>query len=420
MLLGCIADDFTGASDVANTIARGGMRTRLFVGDADIPEDCDAGVIALKSRSIAPAEAIRQSLSALDRLLAAGCRQIVFKYCSTFDSTPEGNIGPVAKALARALGVAGVVVCPAFPATGRTVYQGHLFVGDKLLSASGMERHPLTPMTDPDVRRWLRRQSTATVGHIDHATVRMSPSAVRRRLAEEAALDHVLVVVDATSEEDLRAIGVALAGARLVTGASGIALGLPDNFRDAGLLPAPPLSFGGVGGPALVLSGSCSVATRKQVELYRAAHPSLEVDVDRLIACEPVVAEAVAFVAKHALAAPLVYSTADPEKVAAAQSRHGAETSALAVEALFGEIVRRSVDGGVRRIVVAGGETSGAVVTALDLHGLDIGSEIDPGVPALRAVTPTGVQLGLALKSGNFGAPDFLSRAVAMLGDGGE
>lgn len=420
MLLGCIADDFTGASDVANTIARGGMRTRLFVGDADIPEDCDAGVIALKSRSIAPAEAIRQSLSALDRLLAAGCRQIVFKYCSTFDSTPEGNIGPVAEALARALGVAGVVVCPAFPATGRTVYQGHLFVGDKLLSASGMERHPLTPMTDPDVRRWLRRQSTATVGHIDHATVRMSPSAVRRRLAEEAALDHVLVVVDATSEEDLRAIGVALAGARLVTGASGIALGLPDNFRDAGLLPAPPLSFGGVGGPALVLSGSCSVATRKQVELYRAAHPSLEVDVDRLIACEPVVAEAVAFVAKHALAAPLVYSTADPEKVAAAQSRHGAETSALAVEALFGEIVRRSVDGGVRRIVVAGGETSGAVVTALDLHGLDIGSEIDPGVPALRAVTPTGVQLGLALKSGNFGAPDFLSRAVAMLGDGGE
>ena len=420
MLLGCIADDFTGASDVANTIARGGMRTRLFVGDADIPEDCDAGVIALKSRSIAPAEAIRQSLSALDRLLAAGCRQIVFKYCSTFDSTPEGNIGPVAEALARALGVAGVVVCPAFPATGRTVYQGHLFVGDKLLSASGMERHPLTPMTDPDIRRWLRRQSTATVGHIDHATVRMSPSAVRRRLAEEAALDHVLVVVDATSEEDLRAIGVALAGARLVTGASGIALGLPDNFRDAGLLPAPPLSFGGVGGPALVLSGSCSVATRKQVELYRAAHPSLEVDVDRLIACEPVVAEAVAFVAKHALAAPLVYSTADPEKVAAAQSRHGAETSALAVEALFGEIVRRSVDGGVRRIVVAGGETSGAVVTALDLHGLDIGSEIDPGVPALRAVTPTGVQLGLALKSGNFGAPDFLSRAVAMLGDGGE
>lgn len=420
MLLGCIADDFTGASDVANTIARGGMRTRLFVGAADISDDCDAGVIALKSRSIAPADAIRQSLSALERLLAAGCRQIVFKYCSTFDSTPEGNIGPVAEALARALGVAGVVVCPAFPATGRTVYQGHLFVGDKLLSASGMERHPLTPMTDPDIRRWLQRQSTATVGHIDHATVRLDPAAVRRRLAEEAALDHILVVVDATSEEDLRAIGVALADARLVTGASGVALGLPDNFRDAGLLPAPPLSFGGVGGPALVLSGSCSVATRKQVELYRADHPSIEVDVDRLIAGEPVVAEAVAFVAKHALAAPLVYSTAEPERVAAAQTRHGAETSALAVEALFGEIVRRSVDGGVRRIVVAGGETSGAVVTALDLHGLDIGPEIDPGVPALRAVTPAGFPLGLALKSGNFGAPDFLSRAVAMLGGGGE
>ena len=408
MRLGCIADDFTGAGDIANTLAGSGMKTRLFIGAGAVDGGCDAGVVALKTRSLPPADAVAQSLGALTALRAAGAEQIVFKYCSTFDSTPEGNIGPVAEALAAALGARGVVVCPAFPATGRSVYQGHLFVGDRLLSETGMAAHPLTPMTDPDIRRWLGRQTAAPPGHVGLATVRAGSAAIRAALAASSA---VLVVVDAGDEDDLRAIGAAVAGAPLVTGASGIALGLAANFG-AGHGASGRAAVSG-DGPALLLAGSCSTATQAQVAAYAADHPALAIDSERLLGGAPVLGEALAFAAAHP--APLIYSTAAPDRVAAAQARHGDGRAAAAVEAFFGDLARAAVERGVRRLVVAGGETSGAVVGALGLAALDIGAEIDPGVPMLGARLPGGATLVLALKSGNFGAPDFLAKAVRML-----
>ncbi len=417
MLLGCIADDFTGAGDLANTLARGGMHTRMFIGvpDGDMGE-CDAGVIALKSRSIPAAEAVAQSLAALERLRRAGCRQFLFKYCSTFDSTPEGNIGPVATALAHALDTRGVVVCPAFPATGRTVYQGHLFVADRLLSQSGMERHPLTPMTDPDIRRWLARQSDGSPGHVAHATVRQGPAAIAAALARHAQGGTTLVVVDATSEEDLHAIGRAADDAALLTGGSGIAIGLPENFRRAGLLSIRDGGFAPSSGDALVLAGSCSTATRSQVAAHLHAHPGLSIDPARLLAGEPVGDEAQAFLICHRGDDPLIYSSADPEEVRSAQDRHGTAIAAAAVETFFGALAVQAATLGFGRLVVAGGETSGAVTTALGVESLEIGREIDPGVPAMSALDRAGRPLALALKSGNFGSTDFFAKATAALG----
>lgn len=416
MLLGCIADDFTGASDLANTLAKEGMRTRLFIGPPPAGSaDCDAGVVALKSRSIPAADAVAQSLSALRTLQALGCRQYLFKYCSTFDSTPQGNIGPVAEALAAALGVRGVVVCPAFPGAGRTVYQGHLFVHDRLLSESGMERHPLTPMTDPDLRRVLARQSQVVPGHVPLSVVRTGPDAIAAALSAQAEAGAVLVVVDAIDEDDLRAIGQACAGAALLTGGSGIALGLPANFRAAGLLGAGGDGFTANSGDAVVLAGSCSGATRGQVARYQATHPSLAIDTGRLLADEPVAAEARAFLLGHRGRGPLIYSSADPEQVRAAQARHGEAATAAAVEGLFGGLAAQAAAAGFGRLVIAGGETSGSVVTALGLEMLDIGPEIAPGVPALSA-NWREESLALALKSGNFGRPDFFAEAVEALG----
>jgi uncharacterized protein YgbK (DUF1537 family) len=418
MLLGCIADDFTGASDLAGTLAREGMRTRLFTGPPQkgAADDVDAGVVMLKSRSIPAADAVAQSIDALERLQALGCRQFLFKYCSTFDSTPEGNIGPVAEALAEALDAKGVIVCPAFPATGRTVYQGHLFVNGKLLSESGMEHHPLTPMTDPDLRRWLARQSRNAPGHVPQAIVARGADAIRAALAAQADTGTILVVVDAIDEAGLRTIGHAAADARLITGGSGIAIGLPDNFRRSGALAGHAAPRPASDGPALVLAGSCSIATREQVALYAQNHPAFRIPVDRLLAGEPVAEEAAAFAARYRDAAPILYSTDAPDAVASIKSAPGGDNAAGAIERLFGELAVKAVADGVQRLVVAGGETSGVVVTALALTALDIGAEIDPGVPALASVTPAGAPLALALKSGNFGAPDFLGRAVAVLG----
>ncbi|WP_323054654.1 3-oxo-tetronate kinase [Roseibium salinum] len=251
MLLGCIGDDFTGSSDLANTLAKANMSTVQYVGvpNRSAAPHVEAGVVALKSRSIPPAEAVAQSLAALDWLRAQGCRQFLFKYCSTFDSTPEGNIGPVAEALAEALGAREVLVCPAFPTAGRTIYQGHLFVHDKLLNESGMEHHPLTPMTDPDLRRWLGLQTTGPVGHVPARVVRAGPDAIRARMRSEDAAGRRLLVADAVDDADLVALGRAADGLALVTGGSGIAMGLPENFRLQGLLSAASRDWAGQGEP---------------------------------------------------------------------------------------------------------------------------------------------------------------------------
>lgn len=420
MLLGVIADDFTGASDIANTLAKGlsgqgGLRTVQYLGipRAKAEPDVEAGVIALKSRSVKAASAIEQSLASLRWLLDQGCQQIVFKYCSTFDSTPAGNIGPVAEALAEALGVKGVIACPAFPGAGRTVYQGHLFVKDRLLSESGLQNHPLNPMTDADIRRWLRLQSTTEVGHVDIAVVRQGAAEIGTALRENGERNRTLVIVDAITDNDLVAIGRAAAGDRLVTGGSGIAIGLAANFIHEGLAAGTGASVAGVDGPEAILAGSCSGATREQVEIHRKNHPTLAIDVAGVMAGSVTTAELTSFLRANEGRAPLVYSSGTPEEVQTVQARFGREAVAGALDDLFAKTAQELVKAGVRRLVVAGGETSGAVVSALDLGALTIGPEIDPGVPVLLSGGASPV--ALALKSGNFGRPDFFVKALERL-----
>jgi uncharacterized protein YgbK (DUF1537 family) len=420
MLLGVIADDFTGASDIANTLAKGvadapGMAVTQYFGIPAAPAQagCEAGVVSLKSRSVPAREAVELSLAALDWLLRQGCEQIVFKYCSTFDSTPQGNIGPVGEALADALGVKGVAACPAFPAAGRTLYQGHLFVHDRLLNESGLERHPLNPMTDADLRRWLKRQSQSPVGLVPWTLVRKGAAAIEAALAEAARRGEKLVIVDALGDDDLLAIGAACAGARLITGGSGVAMGLSRNFARAGKLGPAVRAWQGVRGAEAVLAGSCSAQTRRQVERHAARHPALAIDAQAVIAGKLTPESIADFMRENAGRQPLAYSSASPEEVAAIQARHGREKSAQALETFFADTARALVAGGVRRLVVAGGETSGAVVGGLALEAVTIGPEIDPGVPAL-ATTGAG-KVALALKSGNFGAEDFFEKALGRL-----
>jgi len=408
MKLGCIGDDFTGSSDLANTLAKQGMRVVQYAGIPAAPAaaEVEAGVVSLKSRSIDPAAAVAQSLAALEWLKAQGCTQFFFKYCSTFDSTPEGNIGPVADALADALGADTVIVCPAFPGTGRSVYQGHLFVQDKLLNASGMEHHPLTPMTDADLRRWMAPQSAYPIGHVDAQTVFAGADAIGAALRAEQADGKRHIVVDAIRDADLMEIGRAAADLKLVTGGSGVALGLPANF---GCTPGTP-AWQGQSGPALALSGSCSAATRAQVARHAASHPTCEVRAEDILHAS-VTATAVVDWAMAAKGLPLVYSSADPQVVKAVQAQFGRDAAAAAIEGFFADLARLAVAAGITRIITAGGETSGAVVEALAPQELQIGPEIDPGVPALRA----GPALVVALKSGNFGAEDFFEKAAGVL-----
>ena len=417
MLLGCIGDDFTGSSDLANTLAKGGMRTVQYSGVPDAPAggDVEAGVVALKTRSIPVEDAVAQSLAALEWLQAQGCRQFLFKYCSTFDSTREGNIGPVADALADRLGADCVIVCPVFPATGRTLYLGHLFVGDRLLSESGMENHPLTPMTDPDIRRWLQYQTKSSVGHVPVSIVDAGPEAVASALKAEAAAGRRMIVVDATLDADLMVIGAAATDLALITGGSGIAMGLPENFRKAGLIGGEQVAWDGESGPAVVLSGSCSIATRGQVERYIKDHPHIEVTADAVMHGRLTGQSVATFLLDHKDETPIAFSSADPGVVAKAQETFGREAVAEALEGLFAEVAREVTDAGVRRLITAGGETSGAVVSGLSVDAMEIGPEIDPGVPALRAV---GRDLVLALKSGNFGAEDFFQKAADILKGG--
>jgi uncharacterized protein YgbK (DUF1537 family) len=419
-LLGCIADDFTGATDLAGVLVRGGMRTLQKIG---VPPpggdalDADAIVVALKSRTAPPAEAVRDSLAALGALREAGCRRFFFKYCSTFDSTDRGNIGPVADALLDVLGAPLAVACPAFPENGRAVFRGHLFVGGVLLSESGMRDHPLTPMNDPNLVRVLQRQARRKVGLVPEETVAEGPYAIRARL-EALQRDGVgLAVVDAISDADLSRIGEACADDALVTGGSGVATGLPAAWRARGLVgPADGAAdLPASSGLRAIVSGSCSTATLGQVAAaLDAGVPGFRVDPLRLAAGEDVAGAALAWAGPLLARGPvLVYATAAPEAVRAAQDRLGRERAGVLVEGALAAIAEGLVERGVGRLVVAGGETAGAVVNALRVRTLRIGPQIAPGVPWTASV---GVRpLALALKSGNFGAPTFFLDAWRVL-----
>jgi uncharacterized protein YgbK (DUF1537 family) len=422
ILLGAIADDFTGATDLCSMLVRNGMRTVQLIG---VPEpglglpEADAVVVALKSRTAAVAEAVADSLAAQRWLAGQGARQYLFKYCSTFDSTDEGNIGPVADALLDALGSDFTIVCPAFPETGRTIFKGHLFVGDLLLSDTHMRHHPLTPMTDASLVRVMARQTRRKVGLVPHDTVRRGPEAIRARYAELRAAGIAYAVTDVVEDEDLRRLGTASADLALITGGSGIAMGLPENFRRQGLLPAGLAAdtLPAVHGFEAVLAGSCSAATLDQVAAMAALRPELRLDPAELAAgWDP--ATAVAWAAPHLADGPvLIYASAEPEEVRATQDRLGRERAGSLVETALAAIARGLVAAGVRRLVVAGGETSGAVVQALGVKGLAIGPMIDPGVPATVAIG-RDPPLALALKSGNFGGRDFLTRAFTVMPGG--
>lgn len=421
VLLGCIADDFTGGTDLAGMLVKAGMRTVQLIGvpDGPPPDDADAVVIALKSRTSPVDEAVAESLAALRWLQQAGCRQFYFKYCSTFDSTPQGNIGPVAEALMQALDTDFTIACPAFPANGRTLYKGHLFVGDGLLSESGMRNHPLTPMTDANLVRVLQQQVHGKVGLVDYATVSRGETAIRERFVALRDAKHGLSIVDALSNADLEVIGAACADLPLVTGGSGIALGLPHNFRQRGLLAANVVADGlpRTGGLRAVISGSCSVATQQQVAVMRASHPAFSIDPLRLARGEDLVSAALEWASGHIAQQPiLIYATATPDEVRQVQGELGVEQASQLVEHTLSMIARGLVQAGVGQMIVAGGETSGAVVKALGVKGLRIGPEIDPGVPWTSTLT-TGDQrpLALALKSGNFGSADFFLKAWSKL-----
>ncbi len=398
-------------------LVKGGMRTIQTIGvpaKGTIPDDVDAVVVALKSRSIAAKDAVKQSLDALRTLQDAGCTRFFFKYCSTFDSTDAGNIGPVGDALLEALGAKQAIYCPAFPENGRTIFFGHLFVGNLLLSDTHMRHHPLNPMTDSNLVRVLARQTKYKVGLVALKQVQAGSASLRDAL-DALAKDGVRhVVVDAVADTDLGIIGEAVGDDKLVTGGSGVALGLPAAYRRRGLLQhrSGADALPKIGGASAVLAGSCSAATLGQIAAFKGAHFTL--DTDAICRGEDVAGTALGWAKDKLGNGPILLSASDtPEAVKALQEKYGVEKSSHAIEKTMASLAKGLVSAGVGRLVVAGGETSGAVVSALDVTALRIGSEIDPGVPWTASISSK--PLLLALKSGNFGAPDFFTKAFHRL-----
>jgi uncharacterized protein YgbK (DUF1537 family) len=416
--LGCIADDFTGATDLANNLVRAGMRVVQTIGvpDAPLAAEVDAVVVALKSRTLPAAEAIAQSLAALQWLQAQGAQQIYFKYCSTFDSTPEGNIGPVTEALMDALKCDFTIATPAFPDNGRTVFKGYLFAGNVLLNESGMQNHPLTPMTDANLVRVMQAQTKRQVGLIDYKTVAQGEAAIRERIQALRSEGVGVAIVDATSNADLLLLGPALKDMALVTAGSGVAIGLPANF---GLTPSLQASqLPAAMGLQAVVSGSCSVATNAQVADFKASgRPAMAINPASLMngQSDALVQQVLAWAAPLLKDGPvLVYSTAEPEAVKQVQAQLGVAEAGALVEHALAAVAQGLVDLGVKQLVVAGGETSGACVQALGIAQLQIGPQIDPGVPWCHAPSAAG-GVHITLKSGNFGTEDFFTKAFTVL-----
>jgi 3-dehydrotetronate 4-kinase len=430
--LGCIADDFTGATDLANNLVRAGMRVVQTIGvptagDAVDFAQVDVVVVALKSRTIPAADAVTQSLAALHWLQSLGASQIYFKYCSTFDSLfsdatgpQRGNIGPVTEALMDALHTDFTIATPAFPDNGRTVVKGHLFVGDVLLNESGMQNHPLTPMSDANLVRVMQAQCARKVGLIDYRCVAAGVAAVQARVQELRGQGVGIAIVDALHNEDLMRLGPALLGMPLVTAGSGVAIGLPQNY---GIAPsAQAAQLPAAKGLQAVVSGSCSLATNAQVKAWiDSGLPALALDTEALAAntssAPALVRQALDWATPLLATSPvLVYSSADPQAVKAVQATYGAQATGDVIEHALAQIAAGLVAAGVRQLVVAGGETSGACVQALGVQSMRIGPQIDPGVPWCYAQVPiVGESVHIALKSGNFGSPDFFGKAFKGL-----
>ena len=417
--LGCIADDFTGATDLANMLVKGGLKTIQLLGNPskeDVVPSVDAVIIALKTRTIPVEEAIEQSLQALNWLKNAGAKQFFFKYCSTFDSTDEGNIGPVIDALMEALETQFTIACPAFPETERTIFKGHLFVGDKLLSDSPMKDHPLTPMTDSNLVSTLSRQTSQKVGLVEYKDILAGPSAIRKAFDKLQKEDVAIAVTDVLNDEHLYFLGEAVKDFKLITGGSGIALGLPSQFksRNNHQEETRAHSLPKVLGKELVLSGSCSEMTLAQVDEFSKRYSTLKLNPIELAENNSALANAVDWVIQAKGEEPiLVYASAPPDAVKQAQKKLGRDLASSTVENALAKIALSAVQNGFRRIVVAGGETAGAVVSNLGIKGIMIGEQIDPGVPTTVSIGDPSI--GLVLKSGNFGSADFFEKAFKVM-----
>ncbi|MEZ9603258.1 3-oxo-tetronate kinase [Vibrio sp. 10N.261.55.A10] len=416
MLLGVIADDFTGATDIAGFLVENGMRTVQLNGipTGEFDTSADAVVISLKSRSCPVDQAVTDSVTALKWLQSQGCQQFYFKYCSTFDSTAEGNIGHVTDALLAELGESFTMVCPALPVNGRTVYNGHLFVFGELLSDSGMRNHPVTPMTDSSVVRMMDAQSEGVSGLVNFQTIEQGADAVTARFNELKAQGSRYAVVDAFNAEHLVTLGQAAKSLKLITGGSGLAAGIAKNWTghladqsDAKHAGSP------VKAPTVVFSGSCSVMTNQQVAVYKQLAPHFAIDVKACLTNDQYANDVFDWVMTNNQGefAPLVYATADAAALKAIQEEYGAQASSHAVEQFFSQLAIKLHQHGVKNFIVAGGETSGVVTQSLAVKGSHIGPQIAPGVPWVKSVEG---ELSLALKSGNFGDKNFFAKAQSF------
>jgi uncharacterized protein YgbK (DUF1537 family) len=419
--LGCIADDFTGATDLANNLVRSGMRVLQTIGTPSGPlsEEVDAVVVALKSRSISSDQAVAKSLEALRWLEASGAQQIYFKVCSTFDSTAQGNIGPVAEALMDAMDDDFAVVCPAFPTNRRTVYMGYLFADGVLLNEGSMRHHPVTPMTDANLVRVLQSQTKGRVGLVPYDVVQQGSTAIQANIEQLQGQGFGLAIADAITDDHLLAIGRACHKLKLVVGGSGVAIGLPPNWQISPRQTPPALPQ--ATGSSAIIAGSCSEATRLQIKTFDATYPGRSWRVDPLekMSVAQAIERAMSWAAPQLSKQPvLIYASASPDEVAAAKQKLGEHESQAWIEGVLSSITRALVVQGVRQVIVAGGETAGACVQALHIEAMRIGQQIDPGVPWCYAKAGDIGALHLALKSGNFGAPDLFVRAFELLPKG--
>ena len=423
MKLGIIGDDFTGSSDIANNLKKSGMQVSMYAGiptllPSEIKKELtDAAVIALKTRTIPIEEAISESLKALSWLKDCGCEQFIFKYCSTFDSTKKGNIGPVTDAIMKELNTDFTIACPSFPDAGRTVYFGHMFVNGKPLNESGMENHPLTPMTDHNLVRWLNYQTRNNVGLIDFQTISKGANSIKERIQTLKTDGYKYAIVDTIKNDDFDIICNGVKDLPFLTGGSGIALGLPKIYKDRGLLSASNFEIPKNNSNAIILSGSCSVATINQINIYKEKNPSLYVSPDEVINNEDLVEKVFSWIKDNETLSPLVYSSSDTKTVTEKQKQYGQEILANKIENFFELLSKKLVKDNFGTFISAGGETSGAVIKGLGVQELKIGEEISHGVPALWSPHSDGNKpISVTLKSGNFGQTDFFERALKVFG----
>jgi len=422
MILGIIGDDFTGSSDIANNLKKSGMQVSMYAGVPNLsPDDAkkqptEAAVIALKTRTVPIEEAIKESLKALNWLKESGCKQFIFKYCSTFDSTKDGNIGPVTDAIMEELGADFTIACPSFPDAGRTVYYGHMFVNGKPLNESGMEDHPLTPMTDHNLVRWLNYQTKKEVGLIDFETISQGSDKIKQKIISLKKDDIKYAIVDTTNNKEFDAICEGIKDLPFLTGGSGIALGLPKIYKNKGLLSENNFDLPQNISNSVILSGSCSRATLEQINIYKINNPSFYISPDEVMNNIKLVEEVYIWIKENESLSPLIYSSSDSNNVSAKQKQFGQEILANKIEGFFEKISHKLVNDSFGKFISAGGETSGAIIKGLGVEELKIGKEISPGIPALWSPNSNGNKpISVTLKSGNFGQSDFFSRALIAL-----